>query len=971
MVETNVFFGTAFPQQTERDKRLGATDSGQFLPAWKQEARDEQGRRRFHGAFTGGFSAGYFNTVGSKEGWTPSQYVSSRSSRGEQKAARVEDFMDEEDLQALASTKRLVTTDEFDGLAGTEKEIEKRRHQLDEDVKRGGGDMSFLTSSLMNLVAPTQDSTGMRLLRKMGWRPGQGVGPRTAFVNDDTDNDSTSFQQQMTLAPKDTPIVDYQPKTNTFGLGYDLVQNVPQVAEMRRFQQQQQDQLQHQNKQRPGASAAGFGIGVFDDDDDDVMLYDDEPGSSRKYHHTLYDDHEYNKEAFISREANKRKHSSSDDRNAKKARCSDGHLPLKGFHLSTQPQELGKWYPPPTVPVSFDEMHTQTTKGKGGIKKISGQEQSSSSITIDARGAMLGEKPIEARSVFDYMSSKTKERLAQATSAASEPVIEVDKTRLQVTLIPKDVAQLALRGFIPFGDTPGKQERYRHFLEAAIAHHTNHNESTAPTTNTTTFDIPAGMTHESGMKELDEFTKAARIFRPISSMMSGRFTTSSSLSSAGPPGSTNLEHMSFEGGLKTEEQWKKEKEIREKQVLDEPKPKLSQEAEAAAMDMFGQMTRTQHAFYPNRLLCKRFNVRNPHPDHVPQGPGHRTQAGSTSALGEKAMAAMLTPHHSSSPSTTTTPPKPALADTQQDDPALRAIIAKPSSRADDSNPTLIAAAKTATEENENADKDLDYERPAMDIFKAIFENSDDDDDDDDDDGSNAAAAIPTKNNSEALSVHSTTKKTQPTTVASVAITHQGGGDDDDFIGPPIPAPAAPTSPPSMTEMEKPFRPMFTKRESQDTKVHSEKIIVTPFQPRLSSSSKKRTHQRRRVSVSSDGGSSSMSSSEENDSDVEKKKRRRKSTTSKKKKKTSDDKKRRKHHSSSRHRHHHRTNETDDNDDKDRRHRHRRSKTDDHDNEKKSSSSNSSSRRKQEDDLSLWVEKKPAAKRGRARAEDLW
>ena len=28
---------------------------------------DEEGRRRFHGAFTGGFSAGYFNTVGSAE----------------------------------------------------------------------------------------------------------------------------------------------------------------------------------------------------------------------------------------------------------------------------------------------------------------------------------------------------------------------------------------------------------------------------------------------------------------------------------------------------------------------------------------------------------------------------------------------------------------------------------------------------------------------------------------------------------------------------------------------------------------------------------------------------------------------------------------------------------------------------------------------------------------------------------------
>jgi len=39
---------------------------------------DENGRRRFHGAFTGGFSAGYFNTVGSSEGWQPSKFVSSR-----------------------------------------------------------------------------------------------------------------------------------------------------------------------------------------------------------------------------------------------------------------------------------------------------------------------------------------------------------------------------------------------------------------------------------------------------------------------------------------------------------------------------------------------------------------------------------------------------------------------------------------------------------------------------------------------------------------------------------------------------------------------------------------------------------------------------------------------------------------------------------------------------------------------------
>ena len=34
----------------------------------EQIVTDEKGRQRFHGAFTGGFSAGYFNSVGTKEG---------------------------------------------------------------------------------------------------------------------------------------------------------------------------------------------------------------------------------------------------------------------------------------------------------------------------------------------------------------------------------------------------------------------------------------------------------------------------------------------------------------------------------------------------------------------------------------------------------------------------------------------------------------------------------------------------------------------------------------------------------------------------------------------------------------------------------------------------------------------------------------------------------------------------------------
>ena len=58
--------------------------------------RDERGRQRFHGAFTGGFSAGFFNTVGSRDGFQPTAFVSSRQSRAERPSTRPDDYMDDE-----------------------------------------------------------------------------------------------------------------------------------------------------------------------------------------------------------------------------------------------------------------------------------------------------------------------------------------------------------------------------------------------------------------------------------------------------------------------------------------------------------------------------------------------------------------------------------------------------------------------------------------------------------------------------------------------------------------------------------------------------------------------------------------------------------------------------------------------------------------------------------------------------------
>lgn len=83
-------------------------------PDIDQTVRDERGRRRFHGAFTGGFSAGYWNTAGSEKGFTPKIFSSSRKIKYDHQGAKPEDFMDDEDFGSFGiAPKRIHTKDDF------------------------------------------------------------------------------------------------------------------------------------------------------------------------------------------------------------------------------------------------------------------------------------------------------------------------------------------------------------------------------------------------------------------------------------------------------------------------------------------------------------------------------------------------------------------------------------------------------------------------------------------------------------------------------------------------------------------------------------------------------------------------------------------------------------------------------------------------------------------------------------------
>ena len=88
--------------------------------------------------------------------------------------------------------------------------------------------------------------------------------------------------------------------------------------------------------------------------------------------------------------------------------------------------------------------------------------------------------------------------------------------------------------------------------------------------------------------ELSEFVRAAMVFKPMSRLMATRFISSSSTILPGSDPSTPL--------------------------ISVPVEKPEDPAVAAAkINMYGYLTRSTTEFYPTRLLCKRFNIKDPHP----------------------------------------------------------------------------------------------------------------------------------------------------------------------------------------------------------------------------------------------------------------------------------------------------------------------------------------------------------------------
>jgi len=145
--------------------------------------------------------------------------------------------------------------------------------------------------ALLDFVADTTNSIGVRMLRSLGWREGQGIGPRlsarekkkrrqlmkkralASAVDSDSDHELPDEYSLVTLAPDDAGIADVfglsNIRINTFGLGY-----VPLSQENILGRRNDERSVRSFNvvKEKKTFSVQGqaFGVGAFEEEDDDI-----------------------------------------------------------------------------------------------------------------------------------------------------------------------------------------------------------------------------------------------------------------------------------------------------------------------------------------------------------------------------------------------------------------------------------------------------------------------------------------------------------------------------------------------------------------------------------------------------------------------------------------------------------------------------------------------------------------------------
>ncbi|NWV87629.1 GPTC1 protein, partial [Machaerirhynchus nigripectus] len=620
--EDLVSYGSALQplQEGERIKKP--------VPLQEQTVKDAKGRyQRFHGAFTGGFSAGYFNTVGTKEGWTPSAFVSSRQKRADRTILGPEDFMDEEDLSEFGiAPKDITTTDDF---------ASKAKDRIKEKARQIAGVVAPIpgTTAFDDLIGPSKITVGVELLRKMGWKEGQGIGPRVKRkpcrqkpdptvkiygcalppgLSEGSEDEEDEYQpENVTFAPKDVMPVDLTPKENVHGLGYkgldpsQALFGVSGREHLNLFSGGSEEtsnllgDLRHSNGRKLGITGQAFGVGALEEEDDDIYATD----TLSKYD-TVLKDEEPGDGLYGWTAPKQYKSKKRPEREFKYI----GKI-LDGFSLASKSSAPSKIYAPPSLPRNYRPVHyfrpviapgNENCQLQKALEESAGKlesdpaQQSRHALNAAQRREQLGETELKgpAPSILEYLSEKDRERLKEIKQASEQqmkakivsqqspnsrfqPASPEDAAHKWQMLLGGQLANAGSSDFKPFAKNPEKQKRYENFVKCLKKGEKDTLER---------FLDPSMTEWERG-REKEEFFRAAVFYRASNSTLSSRFTRA-----------------------------KYEDDVDKVEVPRDQENDIDDKETAVKMKMFGKLTRDNFEWHPDKLLCKRFNVRDPYPD---------------------------------------------------------------------------------------------------------------------------------------------------------------------------------------------------------------------------------------------------------------------------------------------------------------------------------------------------------------------
>ncbi|XP_014613751.1 PREDICTED: G patch domain-containing protein 1 homolog [Polistes canadensis] len=590
--ENYATFGTALEPLDEENlpRKKAVTIEDQY-------AYDAQGRRRFHGAFTGGFSAGYFNTVGTRDGWKPQQFKSSRGTKAKAVAQQPEDFMDDEDVSIFGiAPKGIRANSDYE-------------HHEQKGIKRGRAEMinnKFLSYNpvLKELLRPVRETVGIALLKKMGWKPGQGIGNRVTKkekikakqqiekvkiygcslpkneekeIDSNYVCDSDDENLDITFAPDDYEPFRSKGKDNYFGIGYSGLNRQNVLSN----QVNEENNYQSNNKNLPIFGHA-FGVGAFEADDEDIYERED----MSRYDSVLGPERKKSKTRWSKENISNDKESNS----------------VEGFVQAKDKLNSRKTFAPPSLPKDYHAIHlTRKSRFYPPIPHQSFNEKRKN-LNVTKRAKILEDVSFTNKVIQGQVNTPTE---------------------ILSSTIPMSISNVMSE---PSNSLEQKVEVSKKIVEKPKA---QGNNVWVDKLNTKMF-VSGGITGReqitSGLLNLPTNLNSSSTFADVCvEAVNNQINNSSCLKINNMCKSDSIEQLSIiklEKDPELTESEQSSKSIKKvpnndnknelnKSTLNLTDALEQQKEEAARMEMFGKLTRDIIEWQPASIVCKRFNIPEP------------------------------------------------------------------------------------------------------------------------------------------------------------------------------------------------------------------------------------------------------------------------------------------------------------------------------------------------------------------------